>query len=202
MINLKISKITILFFFTLILFVSCKPKTAKLSESTHIVHVSLSTTMGEVLLELYPDKAPVSVNNFIDYVKSAFYTGCIFHRVIDGFMIQGGGYDTNLNEKETNPAIVNEAKNGLGNVRGTIAYARTNVINSATSQFFINLMNNNRLDYKGESQTAYGYSVFGKVIQGMEVVDAIGKVKTGSKNRMNDVPINPIVILSASIQGK
>ena len=161
--------------------------------------VVIETNMGEIKLELYPEKAPVSVENFLAYVKSGFYTGMIFHRVIEDFMIQGGGFDKNMTKKETKPPIANEADNGLKNNRGTIAYARTNIIDSATSQFFINLVDNDFLNYKNKTQQGFGYAVFGKVIDGMKVVDKIGKVKTGTQKGMSDVPVEQVVILSVKI---
>jgi peptidyl-prolyl cis-trans isomerase B (cyclophilin B) len=161
--------------------------------------VSFETTLGNIVVELYPDKAPVSVENFIGYIKSGFYNGTIFHRVIDNFMIQGGGFDKDLNQKETREPIVNEAANGLKNYRGTLAYARTNVVNSATSQFFINVADNDFLNHRDKTQQGYGYAVFGKVIQGMDVVDKIKKVKTGVQGGMQDVPLVPVVILSAKV---
>ena len=179
---------------------STLPLTAQ--SNKHNPKVVLNTNMGEIELELYPAKAPVSVKNFLSYVKSGFYNGTIFHRVISGFMIQGGGYDVNLNKKPTRSPIVNEAGNGLKNYRGTIAYARTNVVNSATSQFFINLVDNHFLDHKNNTPSGFGYAVFGKVIRGMGVVDKIGKVKTGIKKGMRDVPLKPVVILSAKVVGE
>ena len=164
--------------------------------------VILETNMGEIELELYPDKAPVSVENFLSYIRSEFYDNTIFHRIIDGFMIQGGGLDKGLNRKKTRPPIVNEATNSLKNKRGTIVYARTGVINSATSQFFINLVDNDNLNHKSKTQNGYGYAVFGNVIKGMKVVDRIGKVKTGSQRGMNDVPLKQVIILSAKIVKK
>ena len=161
--------------------------------------VVLKTSLGEIVLELYPDKAPISVKNFIDYVDSGLYDGTIFHRVIGNFMIQGGGFDKDLNRKETREPIINEANNGLKNDRGTIAYARTNVINSATSQFFINVVDNHFLDYRDSSQQGYGYAVFGKVVKGMDVVDKIKNVKTGVQKGMQDVPVKPVIILSAKV---
>jgi len=157
--------------------------------------VVFETNMGNIVLELYPDKAPISVKNFLDHVKSDFYTGVIFHRVISGFMIQGGGMDVNNQRKKTNPPIKNEAKNGLKNKRGSICYARTPVVDSATSQIFINLVDNDFLDHGVRD---YGYAVFGKVVEGMKVVDKIGKVKTGQ----GDVPVKPVIILSAKIVGE
>ena len=161
--------------------------------------VVFETNMGDIELELYPKKAPVSVANFLDYVNSGFYTNTIFHRVIAGFMIQGGGFDTDLNRQSTNDPIVNEATNGLRNDRGTLAYARTNVINSATSQFFINLVDNDYLNYKNDTPQGYGYAVFGKVVKGMNVVDKIARVKTGVQKGMNDVPKKPVIVLGASV---
>lgn len=153
--------------------------------------VVIATSMGEIELELYPDKAPISVENFLSYVREGFYNPTIIHRVVPGFVIQGGGYDTTGKRKQTKPPIKNEADNGLKNYRGTICYARTTIVNSATSQFFINLVDNPSLDHRNKTQAGYGYAVFGKVTKGMKVVDAIGKVKTKSEQ-----PIKPVVILS------
>jgi cyclophilin family peptidyl-prolyl cis-trans isomerase len=151
--------------------------------------------MGEIEFLLFPDEAPVSVKNFKEYVQSGFYNGCIFHRVIPDFMIQGGGYTANLQRKQTRAPIVNEAPNGLKNLRGTLAYARTDEINSATSQFFINLVDNVDLDHKNTTTDGYGYAVFGKVVRGMDVVDKIAAVKTGA----SDIPEEAIVIKSAEL---
>jgi peptidyl-prolyl cis-trans isomerase A (cyclophilin A) len=151
--------------------------------------VLIKTSMGDIELELYPDKAPISVKNFLSYVNEGFYNNTIFHRIIEGFMIQAGGFDTNGKKKQTKPPIKNEAKNGLKNKRGTISYARTPEIDSATSQFFINLVDNSFLDHGSRD---YGYAVFGKVTKGMKVVDKIGKVETGA----NDFPVKPVVVLS------
>lgn len=161
--------------------------------------VLMKTNMGEIELELWPDKAPNSVQNFLDYVNSGFYSGVIFHRVINGFMIQGGGFDANMGRKETNAPIINEATNGESNKRGTLSYARTGVINSATSQFFINHKDNAFLDHRDDTAQGFGYAVFGKVTKGMDVVDAIAKVKTTSKNGMGDVPVKPVVIESVTV---
>lgn len=155
--------------------------------------VSLKTSMGEIVLELYPQKAPKSVENFLQYVKSGHYNGTIFHRVIEGFMIQGGGYDKDMAEKPTKGPIENEAKNGLKNEPYTVAMARTSSPHSASAQFFINVKNNGFLDYPG--QDGWGYAVFGKVIKGMDVVDKIKAVPTGR----NDIPAKPVTIESASI---
>jgi len=157
--------------------------------------VVLETSLGTIEIELFDTQAPLGTSNFLSYVDSGFYNGVIFHRVIPGFMIQGGGFDKHMNKKETKPPIINEAKNGIKNLRGTVSYARTQDIQSATSQFFINLVDNNFLDYKNDMQ--YGYAVFGKVINGMNVVDAIAKVKTGGVSFYKDVPVKPIVIIKA-----
>jgi cyclophilin family peptidyl-prolyl cis-trans isomerase len=160
--------------------------------------VELKTSMGAITLELYPDKAPKTVENFLGYVKSGHYSGTIFHRVIAGFMIQGGGFDTGLNEKPTGAPIANEATNGLKNDHYTIAMARTGDPNSATAQFFINVVDNAGLDYPRPD--GWGYAVFGKVIKGMDVVDKIAAVPTGPQPPFgSDVPSTPIVIESAKI---
>jgi cyclophilin family peptidyl-prolyl cis-trans isomerase len=164
--------------------------TAIAAESPHVL---LKTSMGEIVLELYPEKAPKSVENFLQYVKNGHYKGTIFHRVIEGFMIQGGGYDKDMNQKPTNAPIENEAKNGLKNEPYTLAMARTSAPHSASAQFFINVKNNGFLDYPG--QDGWGYAVFGKVIKGMDVVDKIKAVPTGA----NDVPNKPVVIESATV---
>jgi cyclophilin family peptidyl-prolyl cis-trans isomerase len=161
--------------------------------------VLMKTSMGDIQLELFPDKAPKSVANFLSYVKKGFYDNTIFHRVIKNFMIQGGGFNKDLNEFETDPPIVNEAGNGLTNDRGTIAYARTNVVNSATSQFFINHKDNTFLNHRNEQPDGFGYAVFGKVVKGMDIVDKIAVVQTGNKNGMGDVPVTPVMILSATV---
>jgi len=171
-------------------------KVAETTKAETTKKVKLQTSMGDIVIELNQEAAPVTVKNFLDYVRSGYYSGTIFHRVINGFMIQGGGLEANMRKKETNAPIVNEASNGLKNDRGTIAMARTNNPNSATSQFFINLVNNNNLDYSPKSP---GYAVFGKVVDGLEVVDAIAKVKTTTKSRMGDVPAEVVEIKSAEI---
>lgn len=157
--------------------------------------VRLKTNMGEILLELDAEKAPITVENFLKYVKDDHYNGTVFHRIINGFMIQGGGMelkDGRLVEKSTRPPIKNEGQNGLKNDRGTIAMARTNVLDSASSQFFINVVDNQNLNYPSMG----GYAVFGKVIEGMDVVDKIKAVPT----RPGDVPVEPVVIQSASVE--
>ncbi|SDN31008.1 peptidyl-prolyl cis-trans isomerase A (cyclophilin A) [Pseudomonas jinjuensis] len=157
-------------------------------------HVLLSTTLGEVEVELDAAKAPISVKNFLSYVDSGFYNGTIFHRVIPGFMVQTGGFTERMQEKDTQAPIKNEADNGLLNERGTLAMARTSQVDSATSQFFINLTDNRFLDHGARD---FGYAVFGKVVRGMGVVDQIAKVPTGNRGMYQDVPNDPIVILSA-----
>lgn len=156
--------------------------------------VALKTSEGTIVLELREDKAPITVRNFLDYAESGFYQGTIFHRVIKGFMIQGGGFTAGMERKETEPPIVNEADNGLDNRRGTMAMARTRDPHSATSQFFINLEDNAFLDFKARTDKGWGYAVFGRVVQGMEVVDRIGSVSTGTAGRYQDVPVDPVVL--------
>lgn len=160
--------------------------------------VELVTSQGRIVLELYPDKAPATVENFLAYVNEGFYDGLVFHRVIDGFMIQGGGMDSDMKQKATRGGIKNEAANGLKNDRGTLAMARTSAPHSATSQFFINLIDNKFLNYRSSTPSGFGYCVFGKVVEGMDVVSAIGKVKTGNQGFLKDVPEEAVVIQSAS----
>ena len=155
---------------------------------------TIETSMGSITIELDDAKAPVSVKNFLDYAKSGHYDGTIFHRVIDGFMIQGGGFTKAMDQKPTKAPIKNEAANGLTNKRGTIAMARTMVVDSATSQFFINLVDNDFLNFRAPTPQYYGYAVFGKVTDGMDVVDKIAKVKTGFAGPHQNVPEEPIVI--------
>jgi cyclophilin family peptidyl-prolyl cis-trans isomerase len=157
--------------------------------------VLISTSLGDITVELYNDRAPVSVQNFLQYVKDGFYPGTIFHRVISGFMIQGGGFTADLVEKPTRPPIRNEATNGLNNVRGTLAMARTEALRSATAQFFINVADNRvKLDHHGFSPEDFGYAVFGRVLSGLEVCDRIAAVKTRSTGPHEDVPVEPVVI--------
>ena len=159
--------------------------------------VLMKTSAGDITLELDRQKAPVTVGNFLAYVDAGYYDGTIFHRVIDGFMIQGGGFDAELRRQPTRQAIVNEAANGLRNQRGTIAMARTNVVDSATSQFFINLKDNSFLNHRNKSPQGFGYAVFGKVVAGMEVVDLIAKSQTVRKNQsFADLPVETVVIES------
>ena len=159
--------------------------------------MKLQTSMGNIVIELNEQAAPVTVKNFLGYVQSGFYDGTIFHRVITGFMIQGGGFTPKMIRKKTLDPIINEAKNGLSNKRGTIAMARTNNPNSATSQFFINHRDNDFLNYMDDNRP--GYAVFGKVIEGMDVVDAIASVKTTTRDGMENVPVEPVEIVSAKI---
>ena len=159
--------------------------------------VVLETSKGIIEVELNEAKAPISSKNFLDYVDSHFFDGLIFHRVIDNFMIQGGGFTADMAQKSGKPPIENEAGNGLTNDKYTLAMARTSVVNSATSQFFINTKDNAFLNHKDNTPQGFGYAVFGKVVKGQEVVDAIGKVKTGMKNGMNDVPTETVTIVKA-----
>lgn len=161
--------------------------------------VVMETSKGTVKIELFKDKAPISVRNFLSYVKEGYYDGLIFHRVIKTFMVQGGGMDADMQPKKTKFAIKNEANNGLSNKRGTLAMARTSIVDSATSQFFINVVDNAFLDYKGKSPDMFGYAVFAQVIEGMDVVDAIKEVKTGSKGGHSDVPVEPVFINSIKL---
>lgn len=161
--------------------------------------ILIETTMGDIKLELYPEKAPITVKNFLNYVNSGFYEGTIFHRVISNFMIQGGGFTKDFHMKKTNPPIKNEANNGLKNKRGTISMARTMHIHSATAQFFINVADNDFLDHRDDSIQGFGYAVFGKVVSGMDVVDKISKVKTGNVKGFDDVPLTPVVINSIKV---
>lgn len=157
--------------------------------------VVIETILGDITIELFPNQAPVTCNNFLQYVNSGFYDGLIFHRAIPNFMIQGGGFTPDMKQKTTRPAIINEAKNGLKNKRGAIAMARLSDPNSATAQFFINHVDNAYLDKSG-------YAVFGQVVEGMDVVDAIAKVKTGIKDMQEKVPDEPVIIKSAKVVSK
>ena len=162
--------------------------------------VEMKTSSGTIVLELYPEKAPKTVANFLEYAKSGFYDGLVFHRVIDGFMIQGGGMNAKMEEKATRPPIENEARNGLKNDAGTVAMARTQNPNSATAQFFINLEDNRSLNYP--SPDGWGYAVFGKVAEGMDVVAKIKSVQTGRSGYHGDVPVKPVIIESAEVIGE
>lgn len=162
--------------------------------------ITLKTTLGDIVIELDYDKAPNTAKNFEDYVKSGFYKGTIFHRVIKGFMIQGGGLEKDMNQKQTNAPIKNEADNGLKNDRGTIAMARTMDPHSATAQFFINTVNNDMLNFRSKDLNGWGYCVFGKIVSGMEVVDKIEASKTTTVSYYQDVPVETIEILDATVE--
>jgi cyclophilin family peptidyl-prolyl cis-trans isomerase len=175
----------------LLLFLLAGPALAK-------EYVVLQTSHGDIKLELYEDKAPVSVKNFLEYVETGHYDGTIFHRVIKDFMIQGGGFTAEGVQKETRPPVKNEADNGLKNDRGTIAMARTNVVDSATSQFFTNLKDNGFLNHRSKVPSAYGYAVFGRVIEGMSVVDQIAATPTHRRDALfQDFPVKPVIIKAA-----
>ena len=173
---------------------SCTPK------GNAPMKVKLTTSMGPIVIELNKDKAPISTENFVKYVESGHYNGTVFHRVINGFMIQGGGFTKEMQQKPTNAPIKNEASNGLKNDVYTVAMARTNVRDSATSQFFINVKDNASLN--APSPDGYGYTVFGKVVSGTEVVDKIRAARTGNKGGMQDVPVETITIQSATVVAK
>ncbi len=167
-----------------------------MSQNTSVI---MQTNMGEITIELDGENAPISSENFLAYVKDGFFDGTIFHRVIPNFMVQCGGFTADMQQKQTREQIKNEAFNGLKNSRGTLAMARTQVVDSASSQFFINLVDNDFLDHKGQSANAYGYAVFGKVTAGMDTIDAIAKVSTGNNGPHQDVPNEPVVIETVSV---
>ncbi len=158
--------------------------------------VIMDTTMGSITIELWPDKAPATVENFLQYVDEDFYSGTIFHRVIPDFMNQGGGFLANMEGKETRAAIVNEARADTPNDRGTIAMARTSDVNSATAQFFINVRDNGFLNHRDETSQGFGYCVFGRVVEGLDVVNSISRVATGEVDGYQDVPLKPVIIRS------
>jgi peptidyl-prolyl cis-trans isomerase A (cyclophilin A)/peptidyl-prolyl cis-trans isomerase B (cyclophilin B) len=177
---------------------AAKVQAATATDAQGPAKVQIKTSLGDITVELYADKAPKSVENFLGYVKSGFYDGTIFHRVIADFMIQGGGFTADLRQKKTRAPVVNESKNGLSNLRGTIAMARTADPNSATAQFFINTVDNPRLDYAGDANP--GYCVFGKVVAGMDVVDKIRAVPTGAQGPFrSDVPTTAVVIEKVAV---
>jgi cyclophilin family peptidyl-prolyl cis-trans isomerase len=159
--------------------------------------IRFSTSLGDIDIELFPQEAPKSAENFLQYVDDGFFDGLIFHRIVPGFVIQGGGLTPDFKQKTNRAPIENEATNGLKNKRGTLSMARTNDINSATSQFFVNLKDNEFLDHKSKSPSQYGYAVFGKVVKGMDVVDKIAAVETGRKKGYDDAPLEDVVIVSA-----
>ncbi len=161
--------------------------------------VKLHTSMGTITLELDEARAPATVRNFLDYVESGFYANTVFHRVIDGFMIQGGGFEPGMKQKTTRAPIKNEADNGLGNVAYTIAMARTPDPHSASSQFFINVADNDFLNFSSPSPQGWGYCVFGRVVEGKEVVDQIRKVATGSRGMHDDVPLEDVIVKSVEV---
>ena len=176
------------------------PPTIQIEENLTVI---LHTNFGEIELELFADKAPKSVENFIAYAEAGHYNNTLFHRVIPNFMIQGGGFDLDFQQKPTQEPIVNEADNGVSNTRGTLAMARTMSPHSATSQFFINVQDNTFLDHQGTySGQAWGYAVFGQVIRGMEVVDAIRQVPTGRRSGHQDVPVDPVIIERVEIKAE
>ena len=158
--------------------------------------VTMETSEGVIKIELWEDKTPVTVKNFLRYTDEGFYDGTIFHRVIPGFMIQGGGFAPDMSQKETHGPIENEARADVPNERGTLAMARTNDVNSATAQFFINLVGNDFLNHQDETARGFGYAVFGKVVEGMDVVDKIAKVRTATKGHYENVPVEPVRISS------
>ena len=164
-----------------------------------MTRVLMKTLLGDMTLELDADKAPATVANFVEYAQSGHYDGTIFHRVINNFMVQGGGFDTDMHQKGTNAPIQNEANNGLKNDRGTIAMARTMDPHSATAQFFINVSDNDFLNFSGENMQGWGYAVFGRVVEGEDVLDKIRVVPTGSQAGHQDVPTDPIVIESVTV---
>jgi peptidyl-prolyl cis-trans isomerase B (cyclophilin B) len=170
------------------------------AKGANMVKVTMETSKGVITLELDSEKAPVSVENFVEYAKAGHYDGTIFHRVIPGFMIQGGGFDTDMKQKDTNPPIKIEADNGLKNTKGTVAMARTSDPNSATSQFFINIADNAFLDHTAPTQQGWGYAVFGQVTGGMDVVDSIEKVKTGNNHGHQNVPLTEVIIRKVTIE--
>lgn len=179
-----------------------EPKPAAKAKGPAYPVVVIETSMGTIKVELYEDKAPITVKNFLSYVDKKHYDGTIFHRVINGFMIQGGGFDETMKERDTAAPIKNEAANGLKNTVGMLAMARTNVPDSATAQFFINVKDNSFLDFRDPSPQGIGYAVFGKVISGMDVVDKIKAVRTTMKNGMGDVPEQPVIMKSVKREKK
>ncbi len=191
-----------LWVFVAILAITVQVPSQVWAQEAKVPTVILVTTMGEIVIEFEPDKATASVENFLKYVDEGFYDGTIFHRVINQFMIQGGGFTEDMTKKKTRGGVPNEADNGLSNARGTVAMARTGDPHSATAQFFINTADNKALDHKGKTAQEWGYTVFGKVVEGMDVVDDIESVKTSSKGSFRDVPSEPVIIIEAKRRGK
>ncbi len=183
----------------LILAASIPASSEEKAEESSNPHVYIKTNVGGFTIELYPDKAPETVANFLNYVEKGYYSGTIFHRVIKGFMLQGGGFTPDMTMKETAPPIKNEAANGLKNKKYTLSMARTGVVNSATSQFFVNTVNNTGLDHKDKTTAGYGYCVFAKVIEGSEVIDKIEMVATTKKGNYDDVPVKPVIIKAMTV---
>ena len=171
-----------------------------MAEQTKNPVVRMATSMGDVCIELDALKAPATTKNFLEYVSEGYFDGLIFHRVIPGFMIQGGGFDPKMSQKKTRSPIKNEAANGLKNVTGSLAMARTNDVDSATAQFFINVKDNDFLNHKSSSPDGFGYAVFGRVVEGMDVVRAIEKVRTGNRGMHKDVPVEAVVINSVKLE--
>jgi cyclophilin family peptidyl-prolyl cis-trans isomerase len=210
---LSIKQFILLFFSFFLLSSGCnaqdiatKPATEKESKSKTSGEkmsanpiIKMETNKGTITIELNAEKAPISSKNMVDYVKDGFYNGLIFHRVIPNFMVQGGGMNPDMSEKATKAQIQNEANNGLKNDRGTLAMARTNIPHSASSQFFINLKDNGFLNHSSETSQGWGYAVFGKVIEGMDIVDEIAKVKTGNHGQHGDVPLEAIIVKKMSV---
>ena len=183
----------------MVLAVMCLSAGIASAESKKNPVIEMETSLGKIKIELFEKEAPVSVANFLEYAKSGYYDGTIFHRVIANFMIQGGGFTPDLTPKPTRAPIKNEATNKLKNDRGTLAMARTGIVDSATAQFFINVINNDYLNNRDTTVQGYGYAVFGKVVDGMDVVDKIAKVPTGNRNMHQDVPLEPVVIQSIKL---
>jgi peptidyl-prolyl cis-trans isomerase B (cyclophilin B) len=197
---LRFSRLIMALALVLALAIPCLAQSASSgAPQTGKILVKLETSKGDIVLELYKDKAPQSVANFLSYVKKGHYDGTIFHRVINGFMIQGGGFDVNMKEKPTGRPIKNEADNGLKNSLYSVAMARTSDPHSATAQFFINVKSNRALDHSGKTDSGWGYAVFGDVVDGKRVVDEIKGVRTGSVGMFDDVSVQPVVIKKASI---
>lgn len=190
--------LSVTFFLLSFVNVSCsQPKDESMKQTNNHPVVLIKTNVGDIRVELNAEKAPISVKNFLEYVNKGHYNNTIFHRVIDGFMIQGGGFTKDFKQKPTNAAIQNEADNGLKNLRGTLAMARTSDVNSATAQFFINVVDNHFLDFRAKNPREYGYTVFGEVTEGMDIVDKIKKAKTGSFGPYQDVPVETVEIIEA-----